>query len=68
MKTKQERYKQINEQKKRTVKRIALEVPKDKYTEIKEHTLKTNESVNGFIKRAIDKTIVDDNNEEKNEE
>ena len=38
-------------------KRIPLEVSIDKYDQIKEHASKHSESVNGFIKRAIDETM-----------
>jgi hypothetical protein len=48
--------------KKEHYKRIPLEVSLDKYTIIKEHTERTGESVNGFIKRAIDETMDKDNN------
>lgn len=46
---------------KEKIKRIPLDVPKDKYTQIKEHAADRGESVNGFIKRAIDETIDRDN-------
>ena len=39
---------------KRKLKRIPLEVSLEKYDQIKEHTEKTNQTVNGFIKCAID--------------
>lgn len=48
--------------KKENYKRIPLEVSKDKYEQIKEHAAANNETVNGFIKRAIDETIEHDNN------
>lgn len=44
--------------------RINLTVPKGEKEVIKEHTKKMNESVNGFINRAIKETIASDN--EKN--
>lgn len=47
---------------KEKLKRIPLDVQKDKYDQIKEHAEKHNETVNGFIKRAIDRTIEEDNN------
>ncbi len=53
----------IQKYKKDKLKRIPLEVTFEKYDEIKKHADSHNESVNGFIKRAIDKTIFDDNNE-----
>lgn len=37
--------------------RIPLDVTKDKYEEISNHATAHGESVNGFIKRAIDETI-----------
>ena len=46
---------------KEKLKRIPLDVQKDKYKEIKAHAEKQNESVNGFIKRAIDEAIERDN-------
>ena len=42
---------------KSNIKRIPLDVQKDKYTEIKQHAETRGETVNGFIKRAIDETI-----------
>ena len=59
--SKQDKYKYITDYKKEHVKRIPLEVSKDKYDEIKDHADNRNESVNGFIKRAIDQTIESDN-------
>ena len=44
--------------------RINLTVPKGEKEVIKEHAQKLNESVNGFINRAINETIASDN--EKN--
>lgn len=46
---------------KEKLKRIPLEVSHDYYQIIKDHTEKTKESVNGFIKRAINETISHDN-------
>lgn len=40
--------------------RINLTVPKGKKDKIKEHAGTRNESVNGFINRAIDETIKND--------
>lgn len=40
--------------------RIPLTVPKEKYDEIKTHSAARSETVNGFIKRAIDETISND--------
>lgn len=39
------------------LKRIPLDVSKSKYDEIKTSAEKANESVNGFIKKAIDMRI-----------
>lgn len=50
-----------NNYRKTKLKRIPLEVSHEYYQGIKEHTEKTNESVNGFIKRAINETIERDN-------
>lgn len=38
-------------------KRIPLEVTNEKYDQIKEYASAHSESVNGFIKRAIDETM-----------
>lgn len=48
--------------KKEKYKRIPLEVSKEKYEQIKDHATNNNETVNGFIKRAIDETMERDNN------
>ena len=42
-------------------KRVPLEIKIDKYDEIKAHSLAQSETVNGFIKRAIDETMRNDN-------
>ena len=42
---------------KKKLKRIPLDVTKDKYQEIKTAAEAANESVNGYIKRAIDNRI-----------
>lgn len=47
--------------KKEKLKRIPLDVPKEFYNKIKSHTETTSETVNGFIKRAIEETIKRDN-------
>lgn len=46
--------------KQKKIKRIPLDVQQEKYNQIKEHTTNTRESVNGFIKRAIDVTMESD--------
>lgn len=47
----------INNYKKEKLKRVPLDLTKEKYEEVKEHALNNSETVNGFIKRAIDETI-----------
>ena len=47
--------------KKENYKRIPLDVTLLQYESIKDHTEQTKESVNGFIKRAINETIERDN-------
>ena len=64
MSYKENKQKYITAYKKEKLKRIPLEVTKEKYEEIKEHAASTSESVNGFIKRAIDQTMLSDNNTE----
>lgn len=39
------------------LKRVPLDLRKDKYDEIKAHAESRGESLNGFIKRAIDEAI-----------
>ena len=46
---------------KEKLKRIPLDVPKEKYSEIKAHAVERSETVNGFIKRAIAETMQRDN-------
>ncbi len=60
MSYKENKRKYIKQYKKDNIKRIPLEVTKEKYEEIKDHASSHNESVNGFIKRAIDNTIKED--------
>ena len=60
MNSKQNRNDYITKYKKENLKRIPLEVSKEKYIEIKNHSEKTNESINGFIKRAIDQALESD--------
>lgn len=67
MSYKEHKKEYITQYKKDKLKRIPLDVQKEKYDEIKNHADSRNETVNGFIKRAIDKTIQDDLNEERNE-
>lgn len=42
---------------KEKLKRIPLDVPKATYEEIKNHATARNESINGFVKRAIAETM-----------
>lgn len=43
------------------LKRVPLDLRLEKYDEIKAHAETKGESVNGFIKRAIDEAIANDN-------
>lgn len=52
-----DRTKYHQEYVKAKLKRIPLEVTKEKYDEIKSFTDSKGETVNGFIKRAIDETM-----------
>ena len=45
---------------KRSLKRIPLDVQKEHYETIKNHAESQKETVNGFIKRAINETMVRD--------
>ena len=56
-KQKQTRYKYARE----NLKRIPLDVQKDKYEEIASAASAAGESVNGYIKKAIDKRLESDN-------
>lgn len=47
--------------KKTNYKRVPLDLSLKKYDEIKAHTEKQGETINGFIKRAIDETMQRDN-------
>lgn len=49
---------------KKNLKRIPLDVQKEKYDEIKSHAENHGEAVNGFIKRAIDETMERDKKSE----
>lgn len=50
---------------KENLKRIPLDVPKATYEQIKAHAEAHSESVNGFIKRAINKTMELDSKEDQ---
>lgn len=45
------------------LKRIPLDVQKEKYDQIKEHAMAAGETVNGYIKKAIDERMERDSNE-----
>lgn len=46
--------------KERTYKRVPLDLRFEDYERIKEHAETMNETVNGFIKRAINETMLND--------
>jgi len=54
--TEKQKQQRINYAKEK-LKRIPLDVQKEKYTEIKNAADTANESVNGYIKKAIDKRL-----------
>lgn len=43
------------------IKRVPLNIQKSDYETIKAHAESMNESINGFIKRAISETMINDN-------
>lgn len=47
---------------KEKLKRVPLDLSLQKYEEVKTHSQETGESVNGFIKRAINETMERDKN------
>lgn len=47
----------MKEYRKNKLRRIPLDVTPEQYETLKEHTENTHETVNGFIKRAINETI-----------
>ena len=51
----------------KSLKRIPLDVQKEKYEEIKAAAEAAGESVNGYIKTAIDERILRDNSPDKEE-
>lgn len=57
-------YQASKKYKEKNIKRIPLDVQKEKYDEIKAHAESHQETVNGFIKRAIDETMERDNKTE----
>lgn len=64
-KDKEKAIKYNNEFNKSAYDRINLAVPKGEKDKIKSHAESRSESVNGFIKRAIDETMERDNAEGK---
>lgn len=56
--TNAEKKKQYNlEYAKTKLKRIPLDVQKDKYDQIKAHAAQQGESINGYIKKAVDERM-----------
>lgn len=51
------RTKYLNDYKREKLKRVPLELTKEKFAEVKKHADSRSESVNGFIKRAINETL-----------
>ncbi len=49
---------------KENLKRIPLDVPKSEYEAIKTHAARCDESVNGFVKRAISETMERDTSQQ----
>lgn len=56
----------FNKYKKENYKRIPLDVRPEEYENIKNHAASKDESVNGFIKRAINETIIRETGEPMN--
>ena len=54
-------YKASQKYKASNIKRVPLDVQKEHYDRIKNHAEGRGETVNGFIKRAIDETMERDN-------
>lgn len=59
-KAKENKIKYTNNWKRQNVKRIGLEVSPAKYEEIKQAADSSGESVNGYIKKAIDERLYKD--------
>lgn len=59
-KAKENKMKYTNEWKRQNIKRVALEVSLSKYDEIKQAADTSGESINGYIKRAIDERLYKD--------
>lgn len=49
---------------KKNLKRVPLDLPIEKYNIVKSHADSKGESLNGFIKRAIDETMERENGKE----
>ena len=49
---------------KKNLKRVPLDLPINKYNQVKSHADSKGESLNGFIKRAIDETMDRDSGKE----
>lgn len=62
--TEKQKQQRINYAKEK-LKRVPLDLQKTKYELVKFHAENRGESVNGFIKRAIDETMERDNAEDK---
>ena len=62
MKMTDERKEYLKEYKKGKLKRVPLEMPHEMYTHVLQHSALQGESVNGFIRRAIQETMERDNN------
>lgn len=59
-KAKENKMKYTNEWKRQNIKRVALEVSLSKYDEIKQAADTSGESINGYIKKAIDERLYKD--------
>lgn len=57
-----DKNKYMNDYRNKKLKRIPLDVTKEKYSEIAKYAKKHGESVNGFIKRAIDEAMSRESN------
>ena len=60
-----DRNEYLKEYHKNKLKRVPLDLTLEKYDELKTHTTERGETVNGFIKRAIDETIQRDTEEKE---
>lgn len=62
MKMTEARKEYLKEYKKEKLKRVPLEMPHEMYTHVLQHSALQGESVNGFIRRAIQETMERDDN------